>query len=149
MFPFIRPIQRLAPRSRETGITMIRAFGATVEEARVVIKVLFGTLVSLPERRGLFTLTLSGLPTITDGTLPVYISDNRMTKPLLLPTGEQMPASEFQNGEHIMFCYDKPDGTINVVSSEALPTTSVTPAAGTGTTEPAATQVQARTAKAN
>lgn len=130
MFPFIRTTRNLIRTNHETAVSMVRAFGANVETTRVVIKVLYGELVRLPHTRGLMTLTLEGLPTIADGTLPVYLSDGRMTKALLLPSGENMPASEFTNGEHILFCYNKQDSTIRVVSSEALPTTSTTPAAG-------------------
>lgn len=130
MYPFIRPIRRLLPTSRETGVSMLRSFGANVEASRIVIKTYVGELLTLPHRRGILTLTLNGLPAIADGTLPVYVSDNRITKPLLLPTGDIMPASELQSGEHITFCYDKPAGTIHVTSSEALPTTSATPSAG-------------------
>ena len=130
---------------------MIKAFGANVETARVVVKVIYGELVRLPHRMGLMTVTVEGLPTITDTTLPAYISDGRITKPILLPSGAIMAISEITNGEHILLCYNKEDGTIRVVSSEALPTTSSTPAAG-GTTEettPAVQTATTRSAKTN
>lgn len=134
MFPFIRtnPINRVIHRANhETAVSMVRMFGANVEAERVVLKVYWRELAVLPHRRGLMTLTVEGLPTIATATLPVYISDGVMTKPLLLPTGDIMPASEFANGEHIMFCYNKADNTIKVVSSEALPSTTETTGATT------------------
>lgn len=101
---------------------MIKAFGVTETATDITIKVYRGELANLPHTRGLVTLTLDNLPTITGAALPVTISDGVMTKQPTLADGTVLTGAGLTAGEHLLLCYDRQSGNLKVVTSEPIAT---------------------------
>lgn len=130
--PFGRRIFNRADLANRTGIPIENTVMVSVEATRVVLRIQHGSLGLLPGNRGVLTLVVEGLPTIADGTLPVFVYDGHRTKPLIWGTGAQMTAAEFANGHHYWFCYNKGDNTVTHMNAQPTPapTEEETPPAG-------------------